>query len=258
MKIALSSSHSKYLPGAVDFITERDESRRVVEKVAEYLRTAGVDLTVIHDDVSKDRTANLKWLVAAHNKIKGQNLDVSIHFNSDDKGTTDSARGTEVWYRTQAELATRISAAISKASGLIDRGKKYGNWTILTDTSAPAVLIEVCFVNSRADVALYQRPEIFDAICRVIAESLTGKTIAEISPAGPSSAAVIPPELRRGSTGETVKELQRLLNQHGADPALNVDGDFGIKTEAAVKEFQSVWKIYEGIVASETWGKLKQ
>ena len=42
--------------------------------------------------------------------------------------------------------------------------------------------------------------------------------------------------LKNGSAGADVKALQELLNQLGA--ALNVDGQFGSKTEAAVKAFQ--------------------
>ena len=42
--------------------------------------------------------------------------------------------------------------------------------------------------------------------------------------------------LKKGSKGTDVKTLQELLNQLGAE--LAVDGDFGSKTEAAVKAFQ--------------------
>ena len=42
--------------------------------------------------------------------------------------------------------------------------------------------------------------------------------------------------LKKGSAGTDVKTLQELLNQLGA--SLDVDGDFGSKTETAVKAFQ--------------------
>ncbi len=42
--------------------------------------------------------------------------------------------------------------------------------------------------------------------------------------------------LKKGSAGGDVKTLQELLNQLGA--SLTVDGDFGSKTETAVKAFQ--------------------
>jgi cell wall-associated NlpC family hydrolase len=44
--------------------------------------------------------------------------------------------------------------------------------------------------------------------------------------------------LKNGSKGAYVKTLQIALNDHGADPKLDPDGDFGNKTEKAVRAFQ--------------------
>jgi hypothetical protein len=41
-----------------------------------------------------------------------------------------------------------------------------------------------------------------------------------------------------GSTGDCVREVQRLLNLWGASPPLDIDGDFGSLTDAAVRQFQ--------------------
>jgi N-acetylmuramoyl-L-alanine amidase len=58
--------------------------------------------------------------------------------------------------------------------------------------------------------------------------------------------------LRKGDKGEEVKELQKLLD-------LKIDGDFGPKTEAAVKKYQEKnGLIIDGIVGSKTWSKLKK
>ena len=60
--------------------------------------------------------------------------------------------------------------------------------------------------------------------------------------------------LKKGSTGSDVKTLQELLNQLAiVTPALEVDGDFGSKTEAAVKAFQKKAGIkQDGIYGDET------
>lgn len=61
--------------------------------------------------------------------------------------------------------------------------------------------------------------------------------------------------LRQGSRGDEVKELQRLLNQNGAN--LDPDGIFGPKTCAAVKRYQSLKGLaVDGIVGPITWGSL--
>ena len=61
--------------------------------------------------------------------------------------------------------------------------------------------------------------------------------------------------LKRGSKGEDVKMLQRALSHAGMD--VTVDGDFGAKTEKAVKEFQkSKGLTADGIVGQRTWDAL--
>lgn len=56
--------------------------------------------------------------------------------------------------------------------------------------------------------------------------------------------------IKKGSRGEAVKTLQKILN-------LNVDGIFGPLTEEAVKEFQKANKLtVDGIVGVNTWNKL--
>jgi hypothetical protein len=67
---------------------------------------------------------------------------------------------------------------------------------------------------------------------------------------------VIHPVLRVGDTGEDVKILQMKLNKVGAN--LLVDGQFGPRTEQAVRTFQTVKNITsDGIVGPETWNLLK-
>ena len=58
-----------------------------------------------------------------------------------------------------------------------------------------------------------------------------------------------------GSKGSDVTELQKLLNNNGYN--LDVDGDFGSKTQAAVKDYQQKNNLaVDGIVGTNTWGAL--
>lgn len=64
------------------------------------------------------------------------------------------------------------------------------------------------------------------------------------------------PIIKKGSKGGYVVALQAILNQLGYDCG-KVDGDFGSKTEAAVKEFQRKYKLDDdGIVGALTWAAL--
>lgn len=58
-----------------------------------------------------------------------------------------------------------------------------------------------------------------------------------------------------GSTGSAVSKLQTVLNEHGY--GLAVDGIFGAKTQAAVRDYQKKNGLkLDGIAGKETWGSL--
>ena len=62
--------------------------------------------------------------------------------------------------------------------------------------------------------------------------------------------------LRKGCSGEDVKELQADLILHGYNPG-TADGYFGSKTEAAVKAFQRDYGLTaDGVVGPKTWAVL--
>ena len=66
----------------------------------------------------------------------------------------------------------------------------------------------------------------------------------------------VKPTLRKGAEGESVKELQIRLNDIGYDCG-TVDGKFGNKTLAAVKEFQRKHGLTDdGVVGRQTWAEL--
>src|SRR6185436_10707235 len=169
----ISSGHGKYIRGASGYLDEVDEARRVVNRVAELMTGAGLKVKTFHDDVSHSQNENLNRIVNYHNS-QSRELDVSVHFNA--YQTTSSPMGTECLYVTQLDLSKVIAGGISSTGKLKNRGaKKRTDLFFLNNTSKPAVLIETCFVDSRADADLYR--EHFEAICLSIAESLAGKSI---------------------------------------------------------------------------------
>jgi N-acetylmuramoyl-L-alanine amidase len=167
MKIIISSGHGKYIRGASGILDEVDEARKVVERTADELRRRNVTTHTYHDDVSTTQNENLQRIVDFHN-AQTRDLDVSVHFNA--YVETEKPMGTECLYVTQAKLAGQVSAAIADC-GFIDRGgKKRTDLFFLNNTEMPALLIEVCFVDSAADADVYgtQFGEICDAIAGVL------------------------------------------------------------------------------------------
>lgn len=166
--IVLSSGHGKYVRGAKGYLDEVDEARRVVDAVAKYLREHGATVYVYHDNTSLSQRDNLNAIIAYHNS-KQRVLDVSVHFNA--ASVTDAPRGCEVLYYDAKQSAANVSKAIATAGGFKDRGAKVRKDLAFTaNTNKPALLLEVCFVDSKADVESYRRN--FDAICVAIAVAL--------------------------------------------------------------------------------------
>jgi N-acetylmuramoyl-L-alanine amidase len=273
-RIAISSAHSQFVRGASGpapwGLDEVDESRRVVNRVAELVRQAGGTAHTFHDMTSRTQASNISAIIKWHRGLGPQrDRDVSVHFNA--YKVTLVGRGVEVLHRSQGSWATQISAAISAASGLINRGPKARtNLGFLNQLAiVPSVLLEVAFVDAKEDCDLYRGH--FEAIARAIAETTAGVRLgaapAPPPTALPSSPAAVPapvsppasatrPTLRRGSTGEQVRVVQQAL---GATP----DGNFGPITETHVRNFQirqgeNVLGPPDSIVGPRTWAALER
>jgi N-acetylmuramoyl-L-alanine amidase len=179
MQIVISSGHAKHVRGAAGpppwGLDEVNEARRVTEETAAYLKSIGVHVITFHDDLSTSQSENLNRIVNFHNSC-ARDLDVSIHFNA--YQVTTKAMGTECLYVTQQPLADTVSRKIADAGDLINRGpKKRTDLAFLNGTEEPAILVEVCFVDSQADAALYRAE--FAGICAALASAISGQTIDE-------------------------------------------------------------------------------
>ena len=155
--------------GAIGFVRESTEARRVKDAVISQLRQLG---HTVHDctvDSASGVSTNLSQIVSKCNAHE-VDLDVSIHFNS---GAGDSAgngktTGTEVYVYNAASkargYAERVCAAIA-GLGYRNRGVKYSTGLyVLRNTKSPAMLIECCFVDDKDDVQLYDCQKMAEAI----------------------------------------------------------------------------------------------
>ena len=166
--VVVSSGHGSLVRGASGYLDEVDEARRIVDLVAEKLRGRDVIVETFHDDTSTSQNQNLETIVKFHNS-KSRQLDISVHLNA--YVTTSSPMGTECLYKSQSTLSAQMSAAMAEAGRFINRGpKKRTDLYFLNQTAMPAILLEICFVDSLADAELYDEhfEEICDAITMVI------------------------------------------------------------------------------------------
>jgi len=264
----MSSGHGLYIRGAEGpspwGLDEVNEARRVVNASATIMRQLGVNVVTFHDDVSNDQSENLDRIISFHNS-QDRDLDVSVHFNSatfNGSNQTSNPVGCEVFYKsdTGQAAAVQLVNAISDAGDFINRGPKYSsNLAFLNQTEKPAVLLEICFVNSEADAALYR--ENFDVICDAIAAAIADEEAT--TPPDPSLPFPRPPEtiepvppttdrrvLGKGDSGPDVAVVQAVLG-------IPADGAFGSVTATQVEAFQRADGLAaDGVVGPATWASL--
>lgn len=241
-QLAISPGHYKIGTGARDLIDEVTEARKVVDHVAYLLSLKNIGVSKIVDNRSSSQIQNLNYLVSEHNK-KIRILDISIHFNSSGI-RTNQAIGTEVLYFRESikSFAQKVSQSISDVSGLKNRGAKKRELVFLTQTNQPAILIEVCFVNSVKDVDIYQKK--FHDICQTIAdcvmEFILSKDTKKIAP-NPSNTYLIDELWKLSFTSPTLKErlVSLFQDEHQIETILKKGIAADIIQESWMEKLQS-------------------
>lgn len=101
---------------------------------------------------SNDTFLELKERAAMANNLKAD-IFISVHANS---SGSSSASGTETYYQREASkaLANVMHKYLVQATGLSDRGVRYGNFHVIRETKMPAVLLEVGYLSNKKDEAL--------------------------------------------------------------------------------------------------------
>ena len=175
MVINVHAGHNpdgKVACGAIGYIKESTEARRVKDEVIRMLREMG---HTVYDCTVDDGTSAsdvLKKIVSKCNAHE-VDLDVSIHFNAAGNLPEDGkTTGTEVLlysgYSKAGDYAVAVSEAI-ESLGFKNRGIKFRpDLYFLKKTKAPAMLIECCFVNDKDDTKNYDHYKMAKAIVKGI------------------------------------------------------------------------------------------
>jgi len=181
MRINVHAGHNpdgKKACGAIGYIKESTEARKVKDEVVAMLRSLGHTVFDCTVDNGNNKTDVLHKIVAKCNANK-VDLDVSIHFNALVKrGRDGKTTGTEVLvYSAKSKAKTYATATASAIAGLgyTNRGVKYRpGLYVLAKTNSPAMLIECCFVDDADDVAIYN----YKTMAQAIVKGITGQTVA--------------------------------------------------------------------------------
>ncbi len=182
MRINIHAGHNadgRTACGAIGFIRESTEARRVKDAVIGMLRQLGHTVYDCTVDDAAGVSDNLRQIVAKCNAHE-VDLDVSIHFNSGakDSGGNGRTTGTEVYVYSSSSKAKARAEKVCQAIaelGFRNRGVKYSTGLyVLRNTNSPAMLVECCFVDDRDDVQLYDCQKMAEAIVY----GITGQRVA--------------------------------------------------------------------------------
>lgn len=174
MKIAIAGGHSRKAPGASGYLDEYECDRAYVAKLIPALRAAGH--TVVNCSNEKpDQNSELAEEVRLAN-ASDADLFVAVHFNA------GGGTGTEAFTYSGASeaglaagVAHRLSGNVSAALGIRNRGRKTANFYVLRKTSMPAVLLEVCFVDSETDHKAWKATS-WDALTEAFVKAIGGES----------------------------------------------------------------------------------
>lgn len=190
MKIGLRGGHSPNCKGAMGYLDEQAEVRKVYYELAPMLQAQGH--TVINcnsDEYSQSADLNKGTNTANAN---GCDIFVSIHMNA----SGGAGNGTECWLYdasngTMNTIADRICENFA-AKGFKNRGRKYNTgFHDLNATRMPAMIVETLFCDNSHDAGLYNALGA-KGIAELIAAAIEGQTVSggvviPVQPSAPSA-----------------------------------------------------------------------
>lgn len=169
VRYSLHGGHNSIVQGA-NFGNRKEHvlDRQVKDAVATKLRSLGHTVYDDTDEVGTTQSQNLNNIIRNSNS-HAVDLVISFHLNASD----GNGQGVEVLYYDQKDLAAKISAQLAKDIGWRDRGaKQRTDLAVLNGTKAPAILIELGFIDNESDMAKWN----VDKIANSIVFALTGQT----------------------------------------------------------------------------------
>lgn len=178
-KIMLDAGHGQSDPGAVGptRLKEKDAALALTRRIGKLLDEQGVEVSYTRtDDNRLVDSSSAKDLRARADKANKEQVDyfVSIHHNS---AAAPAAHGAETYVVAKGgraeQLAKRVQAKLTSATGLTDRGVKTANLAMLRETDMPAVLVEVGFISNPGEEALLRSEDFLDTAAEAIAKAVT-------------------------------------------------------------------------------------
>lgn len=155
------------------------------------------------------------------------------------------SKGTDTKTRTECDCSSLVRRCIIEATG-----KDVGN---IRTATMPDMLTKSGLFEPMRPYTTGTNLLTGD----ILVTKVVGHTVIVVE-GSDSNSKVARPTLKKGSKGEEVKKLQKNLNSLGCrdekNAKLQLDGDFGAHTDAALRKFQKAYKIeVDGIYGMESY-----
>ena len=186
MKIALAVGHTAsgtVGSGAIGFLNESNETRKIVPIIADYLNKIGHTTKILRVDKGNSYLYEDCHVRANQSNGWGADLYVEVHLNCSDN---PDANGTEVIVSPKASstsisYAKKVNNSLVKELATFDRtfgsGYKTSSLIVLNETNCPAILIEPLFVGNKGDVSKYSADKVAYAIAKGIDNRVSNTTV---------------------------------------------------------------------------------
>lgn len=235
---------------------EKDLTLRVATAMHNFLKQNGINS---HMSRTSDVSMSLSEKSNEANEMNAD-LGIDIHFNAGGGDGSEAyysiAGGTGKTFAERAiarleEIGQNTRGAKTKVG---DDGEDY--YHMIRETEAPFIIVECAFIDNEKDMAIADTNAELDAMGIALGKAaldvygLDGDSTPTTPPTQSTGQKEVAPKptLKKGSKGAEVEKLQKNLG------GLTVDGDFGSKTETALKS----WQWISGLTADGIYGSKSQ
>ncbi|MGJ8697556.1 MAG: N-acetylmuramoyl-L-alanine amidase [Verrucomicrobiaceae bacterium] len=150
MRVVLDPGHGGKDKGAYWYgVRESDLNMKVAVKAAAGLKQRGYEVIMTR---KSDVFLSLSKRAQVANRYR-DSIFISIHFNAT---PNTRVRGAETFYAGGKKgyyLASAVQKSLVRRLKLVDRGARVARYTVLTETKAPAILVECGFISNAAERA---------------------------------------------------------------------------------------------------------
>lgn len=280
--LALCAGHGRNTPGKrIPAALDRNQTREWVlnDRVCRYVEERAKQYEGFRvmrvDDPTGSTDVALAVRCARANEA-GADFYLSNHFNAN-KGEPWDGGGIVAFCSNGSKVSPAWRDAIYDAciaaggiEGNRSAPKTTANYYVLRNTTMPAVLMELGFMDSRVDAPIILKDSYAKAIGYAEADCIAkraGLKLKSNAPVKKEGTSVEMLSLQPGDKNAQVKTMQAILRgldyTDNNNKAIAADGSFGPKTEQALRKYQAANKDangnqlkVDGKCGPATWGSM--